>query len=397
MSLLGDEANLSLSVPAMPGAEDNMQKHNLLGFAIAALLVASAGCGQYSTADKTAKVSRKDLVGYSYFDGKVFAPAGSQGVILAPYDIAVSEVLTSAGKKVGKDQVIVRLAMPSTKVAMAAAAGNLKAAQSAYAAARTQYDGPVKEAAKALEEARAAEKAALALGPDAAPEEVARARQDRIDAEAVLARARAEVENNVSGERAAVVSAQAGLAEVRAGATTATLRSPVSGTVVSLEAKPGMPVKAKQHLATIVNLDMIQIQGTVPPELADKVKKGSEVLIALDGANSDPFTGEVVDVSILPPSEGQSAPGYLAVIKFDNSKGIVLPGAAIKRLGVPTGKVQNALVVPVEAVFADKDGRSVVQVDQGGKWAKAVVETGVSDGALIEIKSGLKEGDTVRV
>jgi hypothetical protein len=38
-----------------------------------------------------------------------------------------------------------------------------------------------------------------------------------------------------------------------------------------------------------------------------------------------------------------------------------------------------------------------VQVKRGDKWESTVVETGVTDGSVTEIKSGLQEGDVVQV
>ena len=158
-----------------------------------------------------------------------------------------------------------------------------------------------------------------------------------------------------------------------------------------------MQASPKQALATIVDLRALRIHGVVPPEHKDLVQKGTKVLIALDALDTDPFEGEVTEVSILPPSEGQKSAGYLAVVDFSNTKGNVLPDTVIKRLGVRTGKAEDVLVVPVAAVTKNSDGKTVVNVQKDGNWVPTIVEIGISDGALIEIKSGLNEKDVVQV
>lgn len=367
-------------------------------------LLGIAGCDTMAKTGKSAEatptianVSRKDLVGYIYFDGKVFTPPGSHGIAYAPYSLTVSEVYTSVGKRVSKGSTMAKLAIPSAEANVAAAEANLKATRAAYAASRSTYDAPVIEARKALQEARETERLARAAAASGASTDLQSAIDARVAAEENLRIAEAEVGTSTLSERQAVAIASEYLAEARAGASEARVRAPISGTVTTFDPKPGMPVKAMQPLATVVDLHRLQIQGIVPPEHADAVKVGTTVLISLEGPNSDPFEGRVTDVSVLPPSKGQQSPGYLAVIKFDNSRGIVQSGAKIKRLGVRTGKVENALVVPVGALSKDENGKTIVFVQKSGNWVATPVEVGISDGALAEIKSGVTEGDIVRV
>jgi HlyD family secretion protein len=72
------------------------------------------------------------------------------------------------------------------------------------------------------------------------------------------------------------------------------------------------------------------------------------------------------------------------------------PSTSVRRVGIKTGKVNNALVIPVGAVHS-RDGKSTVKVQKGSDWVSVVVETGLSDGNLIEVKSGLSEGAVVQV
>lgn len=346
----------------------------------------------------TAEVARKDLIGYAFFDGKVYTPPGVQSDVLAPYELPIEKVYVSAGQRVGKGAPLVKLTMPGTKESLAMAEANRDSARAAYAAAQSGVNSDrVTAAQSALKDARAAEAAARAEVSNGGMADVEAATQMRIAAEQELAAARAEAGNATYAERQALAIAEEYLSDARSGANQGILRAPISGVVTKVEAKAGMKSTSRQLLVTIINVDKVQIQGTVPPDLAKEAVKGSNVLIALDGANSDPFEGTITELSVLPPSEGQASAGYLAVISFDNSRGKVLPGAAIKRLALRLGKADDALVVPVGAIAKNKDGDMVATVRQGEEWVERKVTTGLTDGALIQVKDGLKDGDVVRV
>lgn len=373
-----------------------------------AALVSFTGCkapttnsttssGTIQSEPTTANVVRKDLEGYVFFDGKVFTPNGVSATVNSPYDIAVSEVLTSVGKRVNRGETIIKLSIPSVTGAVAQAEANVAAAQSAYAAAKSANDPAVREAAQLLAQAQTEERAARADVQNGGSADLQGATDARIAAERALREAQGQLNMAVLAEKQSLDAANEYLKDARAGAKLANVRAPISGTVMTLEAKPGMQAKAKEVLAMITDLQALRIQGVVPPEHADLVKRGVNLLIAIDGPNSDPLEGEVSEVSVLPPSEGQKSAGYLAVVRFDNRKGLVQPGTAIKRLGVRTGKVENALVVPIGAISKDSAGKAVVFVRRGSDWSSTNVEVGISDGALTEIKTGLAEGDVVRV
>jgi len=345
----------------------------------------------------TAEVTRTDLVGFTFFDGKVVAPPGIHADVLAPYDLPVEKVYVSVGDRVGKGAPLVKLTMPGAAQSLQMAESNERSARSAYNTALSSQSERVRAAESALRDAQAAEKAARQDVLNGGTSDIEAATQARVAAEEELKAARAERDSNVMAEKQALALANEHLAEVKAGTSEGILRSPISGVITKLDAKVGMSAQSRQLLATVVEVDKIEVQGTVPPDRAGEVEKGSKILIAMEGVDSDPFEGTVSDLSVLPPSEGQASPGYLAVIAFDNRKGQILPGMKIKRLGLRTGKVEDALAIPLGAITRKDSGDLVAYVRNGEEWVEKKIETGLSDGAMVQIKSGLNEGETVRV
>ncbi|MEQ1822721.1 MAG: HlyD family efflux transporter periplasmic adaptor subunit [Fimbriimonadaceae bacterium] len=341
-------------------------------------------------------VKRQDLTGYNFFDGKLVIPDSAQGTAFSPYDTPIVSVSAGLGKKVDRGQQIVKLEIPGAEAAATMAKQDVKTAQANLDMQRSDNSASVIEAKGLLAEAQLAEKDAKDTFANGGDADVAWFTQNRIEAEVVLAQAQQDLKVALQMPRSAVIAASGNLAEARADAAKGIVRAPISGTVVSLQAKPGMAAVSNQQLVSIVNFDKVRVQAIVPAEFKDLVTKGTRVIVAMRGANSNPLDGIVLDVGIAPPVEGQTSPGYLAVIQFTDLSQMIQPSVLVKRVGVKAGTVKNAIVVPVGALFT-RSGKRMVSVKNGEKWVQTQVETGISDGALTEIKSGLSEGAVVRV
>ncbi|MBI5708064.1 MAG: HlyD family efflux transporter periplasmic adaptor subunit [Armatimonadetes bacterium] len=341
-------------------------------------------------------MKRQDLVGYSFFDGRLLVPEGARATAYAPYDTKVASLVTGIGKLVRRGDPIIRLEVPGADAATTAAKSNVDAARADYSAQKGSSSDPLHEAQRALAEAQASEKAARDTVANGGQADIEYAAQVRMDAQAVLKQVQQELRDTLQPSKDALRRASETLVSARADAAKGVVRAPISGTVVWLEAQPGMAVTGKQLLATVINFDVVRVQGLVPAELKDLVAKNSRVIIAMSGPNSDPFDGVVLDVTVVPPVEGKTGPGYLASIRFLAPRAIAQPVLSVKRIGVRTGSLKGVLVVPVGALTT-KDGKSTVNVQSGETWVVTEVQTGMTDGALVEIKSGLAEGAVVRV
>lgn len=379
-----------------------MKKHLIL---MASLGVMIAGCTPVVSSSETTgppssttdTVKRQDLVGYSFFDGKLVVPATAQAAAFSPFETPVESVPVGVGKYVEKGQTIVKLTIPGSDEAATAAKANVNSAQASLSDERANASQPVKDAQKALDDAKAAEQLAKDTVANGGTADVDGATAARVQAERALKDAQRQLNETLQPSKDALNASAAQLQLIRADARKGFVKAPISGTVVTLEAKPGMTAQANQTLATIVNFEAARVQGTVPPELKDLVQKGSPVIIAMDGVSSSLLDGRVLETKVIPPSEGQTSPGYVAVIRFEKPRQqMVQPTMSVKRVGVKTGEVKNALVVPVGAVI-NEGQQAYVNVQSGSGWTKTPVTTGISDGALIEIKSGLTEGAVVRV
>lgn len=97
-------------------------------------------------------------------------------------------------------------------------------------------------------------------------------------------------------------------------------------------------------------------------------------------------------------SDGESSSGsayYTVTIKFNNN-GKVRPGMSANCV-ITLSERDNLLSVPVAAIFYDKKNNTYVRLADGKDYKKKYVTIGEADANNVEIKSGLKLGDKVKV
>jgi len=194
--------------------------------------------------------------------------------------------------------------------------------------------------------------------------------------------------------RAQVASAEGALRTAETQMGLYTLRSPVSGQVVSVGANLGENVDTSTKLATIVNLDTVQIQLPIPSENAGEVHVGQHVTFTADNLPGRTFEGRIQTVGKqVDPSTG-TLPAYCTV---PNPGHVLQDDQTVKaRIVIDSA---SGVTVPTKAVLTDSGtgATSIAVVDGGGVLHVKDVETGMEADGTTEIKSGIANGDQVAV
>lgn len=119
---------------------------------------------------------------------------------------------------------------------------------------------------------------------------------------------------------------------------------------------------------------------------------GQSVTVAVNSVSEDTFAGTLTEINRTSSSSGT----YSAVIEVEKAEGMLSGMTA--SVSVQIEGVDNAILVPVEAVHKTSDGAYVYTTyneelqEYGGKRD---VTTGLENSTYVEIKSGLNVGDTV--
>lgn len=351
-----------------------------------------------SAKPSNAKVERRDLVGYRLLPAKLYTPPSEQSKVFATYSTTIEKVLTSEGQRVRRGEVLIVLAMPVEQSYFDQARAQLNAAEAAYKSAVAQYGTAASKARQQLKLAQEAERSARSAtmpGGDAtALQSATEARQIAQDA---VRQAEAQESIDILPYKQQLNFARDAFEDAKSGVKQASVRAPLSGVVTKLAAKQGQNVSAGSELGEVVDLSALKVKATATAKDSELVKEGAVVVIVFNEFPDKHFHGKVTSVQPLPSGENGKVV-HEATIWFDNENGDVKPGMVVKSAGIETGKAEDALTVPLDAVAKDETGKPVVRKLDGTDWTSVVVELGLTDGTYIQIKSGdLKVDDTVQV
>ena len=171
---------------------------------------------------------------------------------------------------------------------------------------------------------------------------------------------------------------------------------PRDGKVLTINVCPGDIISENTALMTISSLAQLQINGYVPEMEATKIKIGQKVNIRGNGFSNLNYLGKVVEVGLALTSDSQSQnsrDSLPIVVKAESMEGI-LPGFNVN-LDITTTEMQT-LTIPIEALVEQDEGNSVWLINDGIAHLVPVI-SGISDGFVIQIISGLETGDKVIV
>ncbi len=268
------------------------------------------------------------------------------------------------------------------------------------AVTRQQVDAAESKHLSAIESLTAAEQKLDLLLSQPDPDEVAAA-------EAAVAQARtslrmAEEKARTSGAEQQLLTARAQVAQARNAVSAAERRlgdtriaSPIDGTVLEVESKPGQVVSQSSVLLVVADLQHLEILANVDEMDVHAVKPGQVVYVKADSSPGRVFRGTVESVA----AQGKTISSivYFGVtIRVDDDTGTLRVGMTAD-VDIVAEERNDVLAIP-SAALEERRGRMMARtLDENGEPFFKRVELGISDGTLTEVISGLEEGELVAV
>jgi HlyD family secretion protein len=160
---------------------------------------------------------------------------------------------------------------------------------------------------------------------------------------------------------------------------------------------PGEQVYQRQTIISLPDTSEMMAEITVHESSVDKVKPGQKATIVMDAFPDQTFNGKVIKVAPLPDQQrnwlSPDIKVYTTQVSIEGTHDFLKPGMSA-RVEILVDYAADALVVPVQVV-ANRSGKKVCFVADGGKTVEKEVRTGLFNDTWVQILDGLNEGQEV--
>ncbi|MDX9916798.1 MAG: efflux RND transporter periplasmic adaptor subunit [Gudongella sp.] len=184
--------------------------------------------------------------------------------------------------------------------------------------------------------------------------------------------------------------ARVGYDQAKSGVENTIVKSPIKGTISSLNVIKGQIAASSQIAASVVEVDRVYIQVSVVENIVTKLSKGQRAYVRVSSVSDDfaQSTVEYVSTSADPRTQL-----YTVRIYLDNPDKSIRPGM-IGEVKLTLERVESAVVVKSDAIL-ENNGENYVFVEKDGFALKKIVQTGLDAGEMTEIKAGLEAGEAL--
>jgi RND family efflux transporter MFP subunit len=294
------------------------------------------------------------------------APESSGRVTATPVDV---------GQHVSKGAVLIRIQGVDA---------NLRLDEAKAAAQRAEANLKLAESQNALAQTTAKRNEALLKGgliPQTTADE---------------ARTQAETaSNSVAVARASLAQARAQLAQAEKAVSDVVVLAPFAGYISQRRVAVGEFVQPSTAVVTLLRIDPLRLQLTIPGVQAGQVEVGQSVTARVDAFPGKVFEGNISAINPLIAAESRS---FIVEARVPNPGGQLKPGM-FAVASVNQGRTERAMLVPKRAVIEDVNTNSyrVFVVDKENKARIRVVQLAArqSQADSTKILTGIKEGERV--
>ncbi len=171
------------------------------------------------------------------------------------------------------------------------------------------------------------------------------------------------------------------------------IKSPIKGTVDAVDIKIGQSVQPGMPYLRVVNLSSLKVKAEVAEAYVSKVKKGNEALIVFPDAGKEITSNLSYSGNVIDPLNRT----FRVEVALGNKVSDLRPNM-VAQLKIVDYKSLRAISVPINLIQTGDEGQYLF-VAEGNKGKstshKRIVKTGITYNGVVEIISGLNEGDQI--
>ncbi|WP_194776342.1 efflux RND transporter periplasmic adaptor subunit [Pararhodonellum marinum] len=168
------------------------------------------------------------------------------------------------------------------------------------------------------------------------------------------------------------------------------IRAPFDGVLGLRMVSEGSFISSTDVIVSVVNIDPIKIEFSIPERYANSVKLGSKIFFSSNAVEGE---AEGVVYAIEPNIDAATRTLRLRA-QSPNRDRQYLPGMFV-RIKYVLGSQADAMMVPAEAIIPDLEGYKVYIVNGEGRIEERKVTIGTRTDRRVQIVEGVEPGDLV--
>ncbi len=189
-----------------------------------------------------------------------------------------------------------------------------------------------------------------------------------------------------------VSTAEIQLAQLKASREDYIITAPASGTITSLNVEKGEMVSMGVPIATISDLEGMQVEIKVDEYTIKNVNIGDAVIIHVDALDKD-YEGTLVEVDKTATIEG-GVSYFNAKVSFTPDDD-VRSGMSVEVKVMRVNEPDSISVSQSSLQYNDDNTAYVYMKDENGELVKVDLTLGASDGTYVQVTEGLADGDVI--
>lgn len=197
-------------------------------------------------------------------------------------------------------------------------------------------------------------------------------------------------QKQVDDARLQVETAQARVTSAGKNASNALLKSPIDGVVNAKYVEVGAYLSPGTKIFEIVNIARLKLVVSVPESKVVQLHLGQEVAVTTNVFPEVTYKGNITFIA----AKGDATLNYPVEVEIANVPGKELKAGMYGTANFELPKQQPALLISRSAFYAGVNSNSIF-VLEGGKAVTRQVVAGRTYGDKVEVREGLKEGETV--
>ncbi|MBM3941927.1 MAG: efflux RND transporter periplasmic adaptor subunit [SAR202 cluster bacterium] len=198
----------------------------------------------------------------------------------------------------------------------------------------------------------------------------------------------------VAVRRAELEKAQAVLSDAQKDLRGAVIRAPFEGVVVLVNADPDDQVDKDSRIMTVVNPVVVTVEGFIDASYGSYIRRGDIARVTISGLPEEELHGTVAKVAAEPRTE-RGVVSYPVTIAVALPPGREVPPGLHSVTVVAVSRQENTLLVPRKAVYRNTKHPVVSVLGGDGVLEERPVVLGEINGAWVEVRQGLADGERV--